>query len=286
MARQAAFKGQFYEADFGKLDKQIHESFLSEKGPGELPVSKRQGKIQAVISPHAGYMFSGPCAAWAYKALGEAEFADVYVILGVDHSGYGKTCYSTEGFETPFGLVRVDLDFAKLVSEKCGITSDPEGHAFEHSIEVQLPFLQFVSKDRLNELKILPIIVSSDIDYKELGLGLKEAIMDSKKNICIIVSSDFTHYGRNYHFIPFSTDVQKRLYDLDEGAIGFIKRVDAKGLVNYIADTGATICGVLGIAVLLCAIKSSKIRLLQYYTSGDIAGDYKNSVGYASILFE
>ena len=284
MTRAAIAAGSFYEASSESLDKQIKDSFLHAQGPGELQINKRKGKILGAIVPHAGYMFSGPCAAWAYKEIGEAEFADIYIILGTSHSGLG-TAVSMENYETPFGVARVDQGFAKEFMKKSGIKVDEKAHSHEHSIEVQLPMLQFVCKELSEKLKILPIVVSHDTDYRKLGLDIKETIIDSGKKVCIIASSDFTHYGRNYHYLPFTSDVKKRLYELDGKALGFIKNTDAEGFLNLVYETGATICGAMPIAVLLNSIKAKKVELLQYYTSGDILGDYKNAVGYASVVF-
>jgi len=286
MARKAVYAGQFYEKNEQALDKQITEMFEGNNGPGALPLSKRSKKIQAIIAPHAGYQFSGACAAWAYKEIAEAEFAEVYIIIGPNHSGTGNAI-SIAGYETPFGVVRVDQEFAKLLLEKNDeLKIDEESHALEHSIEVQLPFLQFATKDKMHELKIVPIILH-DIDYAKLGLDLKETIIESGKKVVIIVSSDFTHYGHNYHYIPFSTDIKKNIYDRDKKAIDFIEALNADGFIGYMDETQGTVCGAFPIAVLLKSLKHSKIELLQYYTSADLEEDstYKNSVSYAAILF-
>ena len=286
MARKAIFAGQFYEHNEQALDKQIAGCFEDKNGPGALPLSKRAGKIHAIIAPHAGYVYSGPCAAWAYKELAEAEFADVYIIIGPNHSGSGNAV-SMDGYETPFGLVRVDQEFAKALLEKNDeLQIDEEAHAGEHSIEVQLPFLQFATKDKSYGVKIVPIILS-DIDYSKLGLDIKEAIIESGKNVVIIISSDFTHYGRNYHYIPFSTDVKKNIYAMDQKSIDFIEALDADGFMGHIDETQGTVCGAFAIAVLLKSLKHAKAELLQYYTSADLAEEesYKNSVSYAAIVF-
>jgi AmmeMemoRadiSam system protein B len=286
MTRKAAFSGQFYEHNEQELDKQITECFEGKNGPGSLPLSKRSGKIKAIIAPHAGYSYSGPCAAWAYKEVAEAEFADVYIILGPNHSSTGNAI-SMEGYETPFGVARVDQEFVKALLEKNDeIKLDEEAHAQEHSIEVQIPFLQFATKDNMHGLKIVPILVH-DLDYVKLGLDLKETILDSGKKVVIIASSDFTHYGHNYHYIPFSTDVKKNIYARDQKAIDFIEKLDADRFIGYMDETQGTICGAFPIAVLLKTLKDAKVELLQFYTSADLEEDsnYKNSVSYAAIVF-
>jgi len=286
MARKAIFAGQFYEKSEQELDKQITECFEGKNGPGALPLSKRSGTIQAIITPHAGYSYSGACAAWAYKEIAESEFADIYLILGPNHSGPGNAI-SIQGYETPFGLARVDQEFARMLIEKNSeLKIDETAHETEHSIEVQIPFLQFVTKDKMNELKIVPILVGA-IDYNKLGLDIKELIIESGKKVVIIVSSDFTHYGRNYHYIPFSTDVKKNIYDQDKKGIELIEAFNADGFMGYIDETQGTICGAFPIATLLKSIKNEKVELLQYYTSADLEEEqtYKNSVSYAALVF-
>jgi MEMO1 family protein len=286
MTRKAVFAGQFYERNEQDLDKQITECFEGKNGPGSLPLSKRSKNIQAVIVPHAGYTYSGACAAWAYKEIAEAEFAQVYIIIGPNHSG-PENAVSMQGYETPYGVARVDQEFTKLLLEKNDeLKIDEDAHAREHSIEVQIPFLQFATKDKMHELKIVPIILH-EIDYNKFGLDLKEAIIESGKKVVIIISSDFTHYGRNYHYIPFSADVKKNIYDMDRKFFDFIEMLNVNGFMGHLDDTMDTICGAFPIAVLLKTLKEAKVELLQYYTSADLEEEqtYKNSVSYAAILF-
>jgi len=286
MPRKPMFAGQFYEQNEFALDRQITDCFNDKNGPGDLPLNKRIKNIQAIIAPHAGYVFSGPCAAWAYKEIAESEFADLYIIIGPNH-GSKINAVSVQGYETPFGLARVDHEFANTLLEKnTDLVVDEEAQMGEHSIEVQVPFLQFATKDKMHELKILPIMLGG-IDYNKLGLDLKETILESGKKVIIIVSSDFTHYGHNYHHIPFSADVKKNIYDTDRKAIDFIEKLDADGFMSYVEENMMTICGALPIAVLLKTLKSSKVKLEQYYTSADLEENskYKNSVSYAAIIF-
>lgn len=288
MVRKPTFAGQFYAQGEQALQKQITECFEGPRGPGALPLIKRTKSIQAIIAPHAGYQYSGPCAAWAYKELAEAAFADIYIIIGPNHHNT-KNAVSLEGYETPLGLARVDQEFTKLLLAKNDeLSIDEEAHTAEHSIEVQVPFLQFATNDKMHELKILPIILGPDIDHARLALDLKETIMETGKKAVVIISSDFTHYGRAYHHIPFSTDVKQKIYEQDRAAIAFIEKLDDKGFLQYCTDDYMTICGEYPIAVLLKYLKESAVRLEQYYTSADLEEDeaYKNSVSYAAIIFE
>lgn len=285
MIRAPSVSGQFYEANPIRLEEQIKESFLSKKGPGALP-GKRTKNIIGAVCPHAGFMFSGACAAWSHKEIAESKMPDLFIVLGPNHYGSDGTIATLQDFKTPLGIIKTDNAFINELVKKRSVRIDDEAHAAEHSIEVQLPFLQFANKDRLSDIRIAPLTVAHNTNYKELGLDLKETLIDSGKKAIIIASSDFTHYGSSYGYLPFSSDIPKRLYELDEGAIKHIKNLDAEGFLNYCFETGATICGQTAIATLLKAVKAKGAKLLQYYTSADIIGDYRNAVGYAAIIFE
>ena len=289
MVRKPIVAGMFYEDYEEMLKKQIEDCFLNKKfGPGSLPGKEKNKKIIGIIAPHAGYQFSGMGQAWAYKEIAESELADTYVILGTNHTGIGGSCTLLEDFETPFGIVKVDVEFAQKLIDSGFIIQNKEVHKKEHSIEVQLPFLQFVNKDQ--EFKILPIAVSGNSNYELFGKKIIEIAKELNRKICLICSSDFTHFGINYAYMPFSDNVKENLEKLDNGAIELIEKLDAWLFMNYIDETGATICGRDAIATLISACKAigggRKVKLLKYYTSGDVVGDYANAVGYASIVIE
>jgi AmmeMemoRadiSam system protein B len=279
MNRKPIVAGQFYELGKDKLNKQIKECFLSKLGPGKLP-GKRTKNIIGVIVPHAGYQFSGHAAAHAYKEIGETKIPDTYIIIGPSHSG-NKTCISMQDWETPLGTAEVDKELGKILSEK--IPANDEAHLPEHSIEVQIPFLQFISKD--NKFKIMPVMVSDDKGYDEIAEIIKDAVKKAGKNVIIIASSDFTHYGYAYGYVPFTVNIKEKLRELDKGAINPIKELNPEKFLDYVKKKEATICGALPIAVLLKAIDAKKAKLLSYYTSGEITGEYGSAVGYASIAF-
>ena len=287
MTRKPIVAGSFYPASFEELDQEINKAFNSKFGPGALPIKKRDKEIKGMIAPHAGYVYSGACAAWAYKEIAEAKFADLYIILGLSHSGFA-TCLSLEDWETPFGLVQTNKEVGMELVKK-GIKQDEEAHQQEHSIEVQLPFLQFVNKDYLKRLKIMPIIASPDKNYEEIAKMIVGAVKELKIRVCIIASSDFTHFGLNYGFFPFQDNIKENMYKLDKEAIEHIKKLDAFHFLDYTEKTGATICGKYPIAVMLEASKllgAKKARLLHYYTSGDVIGDYASAVGYGTVVVE
>jgi MEMO1 family protein len=284
--RKAAYTGYFYPKKVDELNKLIEDCFTGKMGPGDLPSKPKpdSGSIKAVICPHAGYTYSGMAAAWSYAAIAEANLPDLFIMLGPCHSSL-KSGIAFDSFETPLGLVRVDQDFAKALAAKGNITIDDEIHKKEHSIEVQLPFLQFVLGSRAEKIKILPILVTDDLNLDLFALDLKDTIKELKKKVTFIVSSDFTHYGHNYGYVPFSTDIKERIAKLDGEAINLIKKGDADGFAEYIYKTGATICGQLPIILLLKTISFKNVALEQYYASGDLSGDYSNSVSYASLVF-
>ncbi|MBD3248911.1 AmmeMemoRadiSam system protein B [Candidatus Woesearchaeota archaeon] len=286
MARKPVAAGMFYEDDFSELDKQIITCF--EEGTGSLPASKKDKDIKGIIAPHAGYAFSGKCQAWAYKEVGEAEMPSVYIVLGTNHSGIGGTCTLIEDFEMPFGKVKVDKEFAKSMIGK-SINENKEAHSKEHSIEVQLPFLQFVNKDRLKEVMIVPILVRHGEDYERLAKDIVNTAKQLDRKIIVIASSDFTHYGISYAYIPFTDNVNKKVHEMDKKAIEFLEKMDAFSFIEYVNTNQMTVCGAYAIAAAVETCKllgGEKGKLLRYYTSGDVTGDYGNSVGYGAILFK
>lgn len=270
MVRKPIVAGQFYPEDPEELRKQVNGFLEKSEKIIEMPV-------KALIAPHAGYTFSGKCAASAYKQLKENA---VFLIFGVNHSGTGSTCISTKDFETPLGTARNDYILGRKLME-LGIKADEEAHKTEHSIEVQLPFLQAL----FDKVEFVPLIVSDD--YKKYISGIIKILQGYGKNVCIIASADMTHYGLNYYYMPFSKDVKENLYKLDRGALDFVEKIDADGFNNYIEKTGATICGRNTISLLLeiMEIQKAKAKVIDYYTSGDVIKDYSSAVGYGSVVF-
>jgi AmmeMemoRadiSam system protein B len=289
MVRSPIVAGMFYEDYEESLKKEIEECFLNNKfGPGSLPSEGRNKKIIGIIAPHAGYKFSGMGQAWCYKEIAESELADTYIILGTNHTGIGTSSTLLDDFETPLGIVKTDIEFAQKLIDSGFIIQNKEVHDKEHSIEVQLPFLQFINKDQ--DFKVVPIAVSSNSNYELFGKKIIEIAKELGRKICLICSSDFTHFGINYAYMPFRENVKENLEKLDKGAIKFIEKLDAWSFINYIDETSATICGRDAIATMISACNTiggvRKVRLLRYYTSGDVVGDYANAVGYASIVIE
>ena len=281
--RKPAVSGQFYESNSERLKKQIESCFLHSLGPKKL---FKKGMLKSnigMIVPHAGYFFSGACAANAYFELAKYN-PELVVLMGPGHTGMSNFDFSVsfKDFETPLGIVKNDKEISLEIVKKTEARQDEQAHEHEHSLEVQLPFLQSV----LNNFKIIPLIISTQ-DYekcKKFALDLFKIL--EKKNFVIITSSDFTHYGQNYNFLPFQVNrnFQEKLYSLDKKIINKILKLDSKSFFDEASKS--TVCGLSPIVVVIeiCKLLKKKAKLLKYYTSADIIkGD--NAVGYASVLF-
>jgi len=278
--------GSFYEKSFPALTKQIENCFYHKLGPGDLPAKRRNENLLGVIAPHAAYQFSGICQAWAYKEIAESTFPKTFIILGPNHIGIGPDiAVSAEKWETPIGEVRNNLKLAEELKKHPIIEIDEEPHLQEHSIEVQLPFLQYANRDNLDKLRILPILIKNINLETAKKLG---EILSKTEDTTVIVSSDFTHYGPTYSYTPFAYNIKENIKNLDTQAINLIKELNTENFLDFIQKTKATICGAAPIAVLLEYLKRKNCEqknLLCYYTSGNMLKDHKNSVSYASMSF-
>jgi AmmeMemoRadiSam system protein B len=278
--RRPTQAGAFYEGDAEALRAQIANCFLHKLGPGKLP-EVRDGKLRAVVGlvcPHAGYVYSGPVAANAYFELAADGKPDTVIVLGPNHTGYGSgLAVVNEGFwRTPLGDVEVDEEAAdELVREARIVDVDEVAHRFEHSIEVQLPFLQYLYGD---SFKFVPVSFGlQDLDSAvEVGRALVE-VMDGR-NAVVIASSDMTHYE------PQKTAAAK---DLD--ALRAVEALDVNRFYSILEAENVTACGYGPIAAVITAAKGLLVKeamLLRYQTSGDITGDHSNVVGYAAVCFK
>lgn len=274
--RKAVFGGLFYEKNPTRLASQLKDCF-GKFGEG---AKKAGGAVKGCIVPHAGYAFSGACAASAYRELAGSN-PDTYIIIGLSHHGYG-TCLSKEDWETPLGVIKTDVELVEEIRRQ-GIGIDEQAHAGEHSIEVQLPFLQYIHQGE--DVQIVALIASQDMDFRKIA-GCIQKARELKRRVVVIASSDFTHYGRVYGYCPFRTNIKEGVYKLDKGAIERILQLDADGFLDYCSRTEATICGKWPIATIIELCKKTKGRLVKYCTSAEMTKDYENIVGYASMVFE
>jgi len=271
--RKPAVSGTFYAGTPRKLEDEIEWCYKHELGPGAVPQVNSEGprKIIALIVPHAGYIYSGPVASHAYKELADDGIFHTAVILGPNHTGYGAavSLWTGNSWETPLGKVRIDKELAQNLSGGI-IEADETAHIYEHSIEVQLPWLQHLYKD----IKIVPItMLAQDI---ETARAVGKAISQVGNNIIIIASSDFTHYE------PHSLAVDK-----DRSMIEAIVNLDEEQLYKQRGMLNSTMCGYGPVASVIVAAKGMKAKraiLLKYATSGDTSGDFSRVVGYGSIV--
>lgn len=275
MVREPVAAGRFYLKGEESLIQSIEECFSHELGPKGI----ENKEARAVVAPHAGYKFSGPCAAWSYEALSGTE-ADIFIILGTNHSGRGpKIALSDEDFRTPLGEVETEREIVEELKRNTKAKISPEAHQYEHSIEVQLPFLQY----KFEDFKIVPILISKERP-EELS-RMAEVFLNFEK-VGLIASSDFTHYGARYGFTPFKENLREQMEDLDKTAVQKILDLQPEKFYEF-AKSETSICGYLSLTLLTYYASYEKLEgeLLKYYTSGDIVGDHRNSVGYTSIAF-
>ena len=287
--RKPALGAQFYASVFDHLNTEIEDSFCSPRGPGALPVTRTaRRRVLSVLAPHSPLRLSGPCQAWAFKELAESRFPSTFVILGTNHTGLGGPLSTMlDPWQTPLGTVKTDKSLCMNLVEKAGVRLDFSPFVQEHSVEMQLPFLQYASKDRLEELRFVPVVMQG----RDLRLcqTLAKALAESEERCCLIVSSDLTHYGLDHNYVPFAHNRTQGLYALDGKAIELILNLDAEGFLAYCEKTKTTICGQGPIATALEFVKlmdGKKGKLLQYYTSGDVLETDRNAIGFAAMSFE
>jgi AmmeMemoRadiSam system protein B len=286
--RNAAVAGQFYPGNEKSLKQQIEECFLDKRGFGTIPSLKKVGhNLKGLVVPHAGFVYSGAIASHAYARLAEQGFADTFIILGPNHTGIGSgVSVMTEGiWKTPFGTVPIDSSLAQTISTGI-IDRDASAHTYEHSIEVQLPFLQYIARGRKFDFVPVCMIMQDYETVQEVGDILTKASQKSKKNIVLIASSDFSHAGFNYQSTPpkgmrVDTYAEKQ----DALAIQSILALDPKGLIQTVEEHTITMCGYGPVAAMLFAAKklgATKAELLKYGTSYEVHPS-SSCVGYGAI---
>jgi AmmeMemoRadiSam system protein B len=271
--RKPAVSGMFYAGTAKELERQIEWCYKHELGPGAIPQVNSKGirEIVAIVVPHAGYYYSGPIAAHAYSKLAEDGIFDTAVILGPNHTGYGYpvSLWAGVSWNTPLGEVEINKELTqRLLGDVLKV--DETAHINEHSVEVQLPWLQHLYK----KVKIIPIsMLAQDI---ETARAVGKAISQAGDNLIIIASSDFTHYE------PHSVAVEK-----DASVIEAIVTLDEEELYKRCKNLNCTMCGYGPVASAIVAakeMKAQKAGLLKYATSGDTSGDFSQVVGYSSIV--
>lgn len=281
--RHPVVAGYFYPADPDELVKIIEESFRHPLGPGKIPKTAETRTPSSIgfISPHAGYMYSGPIATHVFYKLAEEGKPDTVIILGTNHTGLGSlvSVYPAGKWITPLGELEVDHELARSIVNNSSLAElDTYAHIEEHSIEVQLPFLQYIYG---NDVKIVPIVIglhTPDV-ARDLSHSIFDAVSSLHRDVVIIASSDFNHYD------PYEITLKK-----DHKAIERILTLDTDGFYKIILEEHITVCGPGAIMTLIEYTKTtagvkSRAELLKHATSGDISGDKATVVGYAAIRF-
>ncbi|MBN2020921.1 MAG: AmmeMemoRadiSam system protein B [Sedimentisphaerales bacterium] len=243
---------------------------------------KSSDDVIAQISPHAGYQYSGQTAAFGVKAA-RSRYVRV-VVIGPSHQAYMNDTLSVPRmthYKTPIGEITLDIEFINKLLKHEMFKDVPAAYKAEHSVFIQLPMLQL----RLKKFKLVPVVTGqcSQQTVREAADILKSLV---DKDTLVVASSDFVHYGANYSYVPFSENIPEELKKLDMGAYDHIAKLDGKGFLEYCDRTGATICGRVPIAILLSMLPATvKPEMLKYTTSGEMTGDFANSVSYFAIAF-
>ncbi len=275
--REPAVAGRFYAGTEAKLKKQVN-NLLNNAFTESLP-----GKPVALISPHAGYQYSGLVAAYGYNAIKDYDYKRVIVIAPSHYSRYmGASILDVDHYKTPLGLIKLDVGICNnLINNPPLIGTLKKAHAREHSLETQLPFLQMV----LNNFELVPILIGrlNNEAFDFLADKIKPLI---DEDTLIVASTDFTHYGYGYSYVPFKKDIEANIRKLDYGAFERILALDFDGFKRYKGATGITACGFMPVALLLKLLPDDvQGKILRYDTSGNQMGDFNSSVSYASIIF-
>jgi AmmeMemoRadiSam system protein B len=273
--------GSFYPEDPEELRNTI-KIFLENLEP-------KRRKCFGIVAPHAGYVFCGKTAASAYNNISTGF--ETAIVLGPNHSGAGVgVATSLEIWKTPLGSLETDQDFVKELTKDSVIMEDPKSHWREHSIEVQLPWLQY----RFKDFRIVPITINPiyfDVKTcKDIGEKIAEVAKGLRRKILIVASSDFTHYGSMYGYEPFEgteSEILKKIKGLDSEVIDLITKLKPSEVITVCDEKRLTICGYGGIAAMLFAVKAlgaTKGELIDYSTSFNVSKDISAVVGYAGIL--
>jgi MEMO1 family protein len=272
--RPPVVAGQFYAGTGAELAHQLEKCFLDPRGPGALPVRHRSEsrRLRAAIVPHAGYEFSGPIAAHAYSLVAGERPPETVLILGVDHHGLGDgPVLSDRPWLTPLGPTAVDHDLVRALTKE-PIRVNEEAQAQEYSIEVQLPFVEYVVPRP--KFVALQVRFARFEELLEVAEVVREAVKG--RDILLLASTDFSHY------LPARTAER-----LDRLAIDAILARDPRGLYDTVIGNHLTMCGIAPTTVLLAALSDERLdaRLLKWGHSGEVH-PMRDVVAYAALALE
>lgn len=280
MMRQPAAT-EFYAGDCARMA----DNFVA-----GVRIPPEPAHIVAGIVPHAGWMYSGSVAAHVYGTLQRKQAVDTFVIFGAIHRWAGRNAvYASGEWATPLGAVKVDDALAQeiLTNSDDLLADDPEAHAGEHAIEVQLPFIRHLFPDA----RIVPISITPDSRAIDVGRRVAETVKASARKVVIIGSTDLTHYGEPYRFVPAGVGERARQWMTvnDRRIIDLALSMDAERIVSE-ANQHQNACGAGAMAATVAAAQilgAQQGRLLEYRTSFDAAPEpvFRMAVGYCGIVF-
>ena len=277
--RYPAVAGSFYDNDPKRLRAVLEECFVHPLGPGRQPAVAEAGprRLLGLVCPHAGFVYSGPAAAWSYAALAEDGRPQTIVLLGTNHrlSGAPVALSAVTHWETPLGRLPVDRELARVLHDSDELFQiDDLAHEYEHSIEVQLPWLQLL----YGEISICPISLGQlrvkTVDT--LAENLAQAL--AGRDAVIIASSDFSHH------VPQDFAAQQ-----DRAVLEKICAIEPEEMLKVVDERRVTMCGAAPVAAMLATsllLGASQARQLTYYSSGDISGNRQEVVGYSAVVVE
>lgn len=273
-----AVAGTWYPSAAGELREQVDGLLLE---PADVGAS---AKLSALISPHAGFVYSGAVAGRGFGHLCGRSLRRV-LLMGPSHyaSFQGACLPAADGLRTPLGTVPIDRETVEQIARKSGFRVDDAPFAPEHCLEAEIPFLQRALEPGWT---VVPILMGGGSPSRSVSRVIDALAPLLDPQTFVVVSSDFTHYGPGFGYVPFRELVPERIRQLDMGAVERILDLDREGFGRYVAETGATICGRVAIDVLLGMLGAgSRAELVAYDTSGRMTGDWNHSVSYASISF-
>ncbi len=277
-----AVAGSFYPNNPNTLKKLIESCFLDDVSVGEIPELKSFDGSDYPINvmvPHAGYQYSGAIAAHGYCKLVQIGFPEVFIIISPNHTGFGSevSVFNDGEWVTPFGSIQVDDEFAdEIISNSDFAKGDFHAHIHEHSIEVQLPFLQYFSDD----FKIVPITMGSQtyVTANDIAKAIFEAGNKLDKSYAVIASTDLSHFNN-----------QEKANKVDGFVMEDIAEMNEFKLFEEVVQYNITMCGYGPVMATIIHSKMSgkkECEILAYQTSGDVTGDFTSVVGYASGVFK
>jgi MEMO1 family protein len=278
--RKTKVAGQFYDKEPVAL-----QVFIDNAKSESSNIIPKNSKVKAVILPHAGYVFSGKTAIKTLITAKENNYRNIFIIAPSHYVGFEGIALSTyDEYETPFGNITANKALVNELS-KNNFPTRNEPHKHEHSLEVQLPII----KDLFPDIPIIPMICGFINNPQAKNIAEKLQKYWNDDNNLWVISSDFTHYGRNFNYTPFTDNIKDNLSKLDNDAIKEILELNPELFNDYLEKTGVTICGKHPISIMLYLAKyyskdnNLKTKLIEYTTSGDLTGDYHHCVSYAGI---